>query len=172
MFLGQIQQNTVKKHCKKQQNTVKFNNSLFKNNNISPTKTNRSPLGRRCPRPAQTVALRFAAFVALSGIGRSGTAWFGGLPRPPKVPCFLEVFCYIKPTKKHSFGYYYYRFTRSQFYFHLSLFYCKLSCLGAYRLVLWVFGAWAFCLGPLFLFFVFPLWLLHGFCGFAKDAAW
>ena len=26
------------------------------------------------------------------------------LPGPPKVPCFLEVFCYIKPTKKHSFG--------------------------------------------------------------------
>ena len=24
---------------------------------------------------------------------------------PPKVPCFLEVFCYIKPTKKHgTFG--------------------------------------------------------------------
>ena len=28
---------------------------------------------------------------------------FDVLPGPPKV-CFLEVFCYIKPTKKHSFG--------------------------------------------------------------------
>ena len=28
-----------------------------------------------------------------------------GLPGHPKVPCFLEVFCYIKPTKKHgTFG--------------------------------------------------------------------
>ena len=26
------------------------------------------------------------------------------IPGHPKVPCFLEVFCYIKPTKKHSFG--------------------------------------------------------------------
>ena len=27
------------------------------------------------------------------------------IPRPPRtVPCFLEVFCYIKPTKKHPFG--------------------------------------------------------------------
>ena len=26
------------------------------------------------------------------------------LPGHPKVPCFLEVFCYIKPPKKHSFG--------------------------------------------------------------------
>ena len=25
-------------------------------------------------------------------------------PGHPKVPCFSEVFCYIKPTKKHSFG--------------------------------------------------------------------
>ena len=26
------------------------------------------------------------------------------IPGHPKVPCFLEVFCYIKPSKKHSFG--------------------------------------------------------------------
>ena len=25
------------------------------------------------------------------------------IPRPPKV-CFLEVFSYLKPTKKHTFG--------------------------------------------------------------------
>ena len=25
------------------------------------------------------------------------------LPRPPKV-CFMKVFRYIKPTKRHSFG--------------------------------------------------------------------
>ena len=27
----------------------------------------------------------------------------GGPPGPPKE-CFLEVSCYIKPSKKHSFG--------------------------------------------------------------------
>ena len=27
---------------------------------------------------------------------------FSTLPGPPKVPCFSEVFCYIKPTKKHG----------------------------------------------------------------------
>ena len=26
------------------------------------------------------------------------------IPGHPKVPCFLEVFGFLKPTKKHSFG--------------------------------------------------------------------
>ena len=43
-----------------------------------------------------------ASGVRWQGLGE-GKKSTNNLPGPPKV-CFLEVFCYIKPTKKHSFG--------------------------------------------------------------------
>ena len=36
--------------------------------------------------------------------GKAVKPLLGLLPGHPKVPCFLEVFGYLKATKKHSFG--------------------------------------------------------------------